>query len=1217
VSEIERRVKQILKKSFVLSVIAVLLTLVFIPMGFGAAAANQTTSGLSVPDNWKVSAEQIQAKQAETLAVTADKQPVSPLRSKGLEEAGAAPSLPADNASANFKADENGFVTVIIDLLEKPVAEVAGELNDVSVNQLVRVKNEQRLAKEQLASLGQSFEVTQEMQYAYNGIAVRFPREKLAEVQALFGTDKVHPTRTYYADLPTSVPLTGAARVWDNPGYKGEGMVVGVVDTGVDYNHPDLGGGFGNKVVAMINTAEGTGDAMDLNGHGTHVSGIMAAKAASVTGVNGMAPEAQLIVAKIVRGGAGSASSESIAAAFDWMLEQKYGGLNLASINMSFGSDGGWRDASDPEQIAIQNCVNHGIFVSLSAGNSYYSIYPYSQVNWYGEDPNKLSYYPADIGIVGGPSVVPGAVSTAASWNSFSRYTSFLVNDGSSTRGAYTSSSDVDPVSRFGATPQSFVYVSYGNDDTYYVGKDVTGKIALILRGGPGVADFTNKLARAKTHGAAGALVMNDAARGDALLSMVTPAGYDIPALFTGYTAGTYLVTHPTVQIIFDGQTIPVPAAVDTMVDFSSWGTDNNLFFKPEVSAPGGGIWSTVPLAQGGYDNYSGTSMAAPHVGGAAALIKQAKPVWTPEIVTIALLNTATLLTYPGSSRYYSPRLQGAGRINVDKALQTPVFVTDAITGLPYAPLGDTNAGATKTFTLEAENTSAVDLTYDLNGVVQRYNSSRAPLALTGATINMPRGITVPAHGAVTFEVTVDLSGNTTYENIFVDGFVLLTPTDTTLPALHVPYTIFWGDWQDTRYTSDWIHNPVIDPPPDDSTGWWWYGYTWMYNAVGSTLYYLGQDFYGNYDRNAIAISPNGDGNQDNAHPLVSFMRGTPNFAYQILKSDGSLLTTAAVDYSVAKNIDGDPFWSGWYNDWIWEPTPGTVPDGFYTARLKAEIPGTFEAGSGQFETVDFPLIVDTVPPKVNISTDLSKMPSAGGGTDFTIDWFASDDRSGLWGFQIWLDGGFYSWLPPDATSFTFPGLPNEPHSFEVVAFDNAGNYGFESYIFDGFTLTLPPGWSFFSLPGKTDPMPSEVMADLPNSYQLRAWNSLTQKWINSGVTLWNGQAYWLMQGQMSNFGFSAVLDGQPDFKIHLATGRNDVGTPYPAIFSWDEVRVFLAPGFEVTLDQAFQMKIIRSVFYWNGFTYVNARYAEFWPGYGYIFNANMPCHLVFPNPLY
>ncbi len=200
----------------------------------------------------------------------------------------------------------------------------------------------------------------------------------------------------------------------------------------------------------------------------------------------------------------------------------------------------------------------------------------------------------------------------------------------------------------------------------------------MILRGGPGDANFVNKLARAKAHGAVGALVMNDAARGDALLSMATPSGYDIPALFIGYTAGTYLVNHPTAQIVFDGQSISTPnSLVDTMVDFSSWGTDPNLNFKPELTKPGGGVWSTYPIAMGSYSNLSGTSMASPQVSGGAALIKQAHPTWTPTQIHIAMMNTAKVLIEPTKNLPYSTRLQGSGRIQVDKAITASVWVTE------------------------------------------------------------------------------------------------------------------------------------------------------------------------------------------------------------------------------------------------------------------------------------------------------------------------------------------------------------------------------------------------------------------------------------------------------------------------------------------------------------------------------------------------------------
>jgi subtilisin family serine protease len=147
--------------------------------------------------------------------------------------------------------------------------------------------------------------------------------------------------------------LCGGTWVWNNLGFKGEGQVTGVVDTGVDYNHPDLGGGFGTKVIDMIDVADHDGDAMDSNGHGTHVSGCMVAKAASATGVNGMAPEAKLIVAKIVQGAENSATTEDMAAAFDWMLAKKLSGVNLVSVNCSFGFPGGFNDVTDPEQLVF------------------------------------------------------------------------------------------------------------------------------------------------------------------------------------------------------------------------------------------------------------------------------------------------------------------------------------------------------------------------------------------------------------------------------------------------------------------------------------------------------------------------------------------------------------------------------------------------------------------------------------------------------------------------------------------------------------------------------------------------------------------------------------------------------------------------------------------------------------------------------------------------
>jgi len=213
-----------------------------------------------------------------------------------------------------------------------------------------------------------------------NTITATVAKAQFAALVQAVGAANVHIARTYTIDDSHSNPLIGSGPtgVWSDPGVDGTGMYVGVVDTGVDYKHPDLGGSPTStfptdKVVAGWDFGDGDSDPMDTNGHGTHVSGIIAADGEDLKGV---APKAKIVFAKIVEGGTGSASSETIMHAFEYMadpnnLDSGPEGTHpaVASINMSFGSVAAWSDPTDPEQMAIQACVDNGIVVSLSAGN--------------------------------------------------------------------------------------------------------------------------------------------------------------------------------------------------------------------------------------------------------------------------------------------------------------------------------------------------------------------------------------------------------------------------------------------------------------------------------------------------------------------------------------------------------------------------------------------------------------------------------------------------------------------------------------------------------------------------------------------------------------------------------------------------------------------------------------------------------------------------------
>jgi len=209
------------------------------------------------------------------------------------------------------------YVQVAIDGVSKTALDYAKE-NNISinsttlsdadkakvVNHIETVKAEHQSIKNQLAGIPVT--VKNELYIAYNGVIVETQIKNIKDLYARFGKERVHIEKLYTIDLDYSVPLIGAGEdgVWTNPGVDGTDMYVGVVDTGVDYTHPDLGGNGQDttfpteKIPAGYDFGDDDVDPMDCNGHGTHVSGIMAADGQ----VKGVAPKAKIVIAKIVEG---------------------------------------------------------------------------------------------------------------------------------------------------------------------------------------------------------------------------------------------------------------------------------------------------------------------------------------------------------------------------------------------------------------------------------------------------------------------------------------------------------------------------------------------------------------------------------------------------------------------------------------------------------------------------------------------------------------------------------------------------------------------------------------------------------------------------------------------------------------------------------------------------------------------------------------------------
>ncbi len=967
------------------------------------------------------------------------------------------------------------YVKVAIDGVSKTALDYAKE-NNISinsttlsdadkakvVNHIETIKAEHQSIKNQLAGLPVT--VKNDLYIAYNGVIVETQIKNIKELYARFGKERVHIEKLYTIELDYSVPLINADDVWTELGVDGTDMVVGVIDTGVDYTHQDLGGGTTfptEKIPAGYDFGDDDTDPMDCNGHGTHVSGIMAADGQ----VEGVAPKAKIVIAKIVKGCEGSASSLDIAAAFDYMADPLNldGGVEgehppVAAVNMSFGSQAGFVTTDEPEQAAIERCVHAGIFVSLSAGNSYWSYYPYG----------SYPFFP-DYALVGAPSVTPSAISVAASYNTYGTYPALArIAPTPETLYAYlVGSASPDPITILGdnnGAGYSYVYCGYGSPGE--IPDSVSGKIALMSRGA-GIS-FYVKVNNAFAKGAIGAIIYNNTS---GYISMDTTGQENIPAVSISQADGLALKAFAEIsgdgtgRVGFREDTYTaVPQAGDTMVDFSSWGPPPDLSFKPEITAPGGGIWSTVP---GGYDNYSGTSMAAPHVGAAAALVRQAHPDWSPEQIKIALMNTSKIL-YSGSLPY-SVLKQGAGRVDVYNALHTDVLLTDASKGTPYVALGELPSYKTApvVFTVRLTNTGATSATYNISSTVQTTNFNLTSRALTGATVTtIPSGtVTVPAGGTADVVVMIDATHVPDWTGWpYLEGFVNFTPTSGT--ELHVPYMGVLGKWNQFTDEYAWDFNPLIDPPADDPMNFTQYlydvGATWPELTDGSDWYYAGVDFDGYLDRNAIAFNP--------AYYLLEAdfwaLRNMQNVTIEIRDEDNNLVKTIdSMDYAykMIPDYEIDWYYYDYYDGdwWVWDgldSLDNLVPDGKYKLVIKATAPKIFNKLTyDPPQVIEFPVSLDTVAPSVAITS----VTDNGDGT-FTVNWDPATDpapSSGIWGYEVdWYDseGNLidYDYVSPDSTSYTIEGLSKGDYYFVVWAIDNANNFDYDEFPYSIYEIT-------------------------------------------------------------------------------------------------------------------------------------------------------------------
>ena len=705
-----------------------------------------------------------------------------------------------------------------------------------------------------------------------SGFAAQVPYGKIHDIKNISGVEDVVLCQTYYTDSMGSATLGQAltaaevAAYSNNTQYQGEGMLIGILDTGLDVNHEAFANAPAvqklqksslSKLLYQISQGEDgktnvtaysyaalwyaqkhsssslvllteddlyksgkvpfafdyadadadvipSADAVEKygNDHGTHVAGITAGKTVDADGsvtFAGQSPEAQLAIFKVFSDSTNGASTDTILAALNDALL-----LDVDVINMSLGSNGGFgREAEGDLTTKYYDLVKSaGILLNCSAGNSYSS----SQG---GAKGDFTSVSDPDTGIISSSSSYDAALSVASV--NANETAAFVTAQG---RVPYqdVSGHDFTALLLGNDSSKTYEYVMVPNtgDTADYQGLDVTGKIAVVMRGG---LSFEQKQLNAASAGAAGCIIYNNR---DGYLLNMSVDNYKIPTVCISLANGQMMEAAQEKTLTVS----KTEKGSVAMSDFSSWGPLPSLSLKPEITAPGGSIYSSLPFAQYGY--MSGTSMASPYLAGVAAAALQYVNTLMPGasdtdkqlLVNRLLMSTADIL-YDENGVAYSPRKQGSGMVNLAEAVTTPAYLYVRGQDKTKIELGD-DADQLGVYKLSfvVKNLTGSALSYDVSTTVQTESTTTDGLyiaqkgyvlsadtsaikvsggALSGSTV------TVPANGEATVTVTVRLSdADRAYlakfpNGIYVEGFVELTNNDD--PALSVPFLGFYGDW--------------------------------------------------------------------------------------------------------------------------------------------------------------------------------------------------------------------------------------------------------------------------------------------------------------------------------------------------------------------------------------------------------------------------------------
>jgi subtilisin family serine protease len=601
-----------------------------------------------------------------------------------------------------------------------------------------------------------------------NALFVQMPAARVARLRSVRGVRRVLPERTYQLTLDHALPLHKVPQAWSLGGAypQGAGMKIGMIDTGIDISHPgfkDTGfqappgfplvtvasdTAFTNQKVIVARSyisqclaSDPDTSAQDDVGHGTGTA--MAAAGVENTGplatITGVAPLAYLGNYKVF--GSPGVNTETNSCAIDSAVENAVNdGMDV--INLSLGGIPAPRITDDTEVLAMENAISMGVIVVIAAGNG-------------GSDPNTIS----------SPGTTPDAITMGAMNND--RY--FVAPQ--FTVGSQGAFAEIPAAESLPASPITapLVDISLRLDSTGLAcaalpASSLSGSIALILRG---TCTFQDKLNYAQQAGAVAALVYTNASSPGAIVMGVGNA--TLPAEMVSNQDGLTIKQLAASPVAATMSFTLTPAAVDpnTIASFSSLGPSVDLSIKPDLLAVGENFYTAAETTDPsgelynaqGYVVTAGTSFSTPLVTGAAAVLKAARPGFTPLEYKSLLVNSAAP-AFPAPDLTQSVQNAGAGFLDLNAAMLATLAVSPASISFGVGP-GTAQLSAT----LRLHNLGYASDTFQIS--VSPAGNSPAPVPSTTSVqldsdtyFDVPLSFTPSGLGPGEYEGFVEIQGS-------------------------------------------------------------------------------------------------------------------------------------------------------------------------------------------------------------------------------------------------------------------------------------------------------------------------------------------------------------------------------------------------------------------------------------------------------------------------